>query len=134
MPWSERCLVYMLRLGGVLLGSALFAVFLPEATMATIHRQLGLGDYPAAPLTSYLARSASALYAFHGGLLLVLSIDVRRFRPVLRFVAWATLGLGVALIAIDLLAPMPLWWTLAEGPWVVLIGASLVFLVGRIEE
>ncbi len=117
--------------GGVLLGSAVFAVFLPDSTMAAIHRQLALGEYPAAPLTSYLTRSVSALYAFHGGLLLALSADVRRFRPVLRFVAWATVALGLALTAIDFQAPMPRWWRLAEGPWVVLIGCLLIWLVGR---
>lgn len=128
---SERWLVYLLRFGGVLLGSAFFAMFLPDAWLAAIYRQLGLGEYPTAPLTSYLTRSVSALYAFHGGLLLVLSTDVRRFRPVLRFVAWATVGLGVALTAIDFHARLPLWWKLAEGPWVLVAGGMLVWLVGR---
>ena len=131
---SERWLVYLLRFGGVLLGSAVFAIFLPDAWMAAIHQRLGLGEYPQAPLTSYLTRSLSAMYAFHGLLLLALSTDVDRFRPVLRFVAWATVGLGVALLAIDFMAPMPVWWRLAEGPWVLLTGGLLVYLVGRLEE
>lgn len=129
---SERWLVALLRFGGVLLGSAIFAVFLPGERMAAIHRGLGLGEYPEAPLTAYLTRSLSVMYAFHGGLLLALSTDVRRFRPVLRFVAWATLGLGVALTAIDLHAGMPRWWLLLEGPWVIAVGCLLVWLVGRI--
>ena len=129
MQPSERWLVYLLRFGGVLLGSALFAVFLPDGWMAATHRRLGLGEYPDAPLTSYMTRSLSALYAFHGGLLLALSTDVRRFRPVLRFFAWATVGLGLALVAIDSLAPMPTWWQLVEGPWVVLTGALILYLV-----
>ena len=129
---SERWLVYLLRFGGVLLGSAVFAIFLSDERMAAIHRQLGLGEYPDAPLTSYLTRSVSALYAMHGGLLLALSTDVRRFRPVLWFLAWATLGLGVAQTAIDLQARMPLWWVLMEGPWVIAIGGVLVWLVGRV--
>jgi hypothetical protein len=128
---SERWLVYLLRFGGVLLGSAFFAMFLPDAWMAAIHRWLGLGEYPAATLTSYLTRSTSALYAFHGGLLLALSTDVRRFRPVLLFVAWGTVGLGVALTTIDFHAALPLWWRLAEGPWVLLAGSMLVWLVGK---
>lgn len=128
---SERWLVLLLRFGGVLLGSAVLAIFLPDGAMAAIHRQLGLGEYPEAPLTSYLTRSTSALYAFHGGLLLALSTDVRRFRPLVRFVAWATLGLGLAQTAIDLNAGLPLWWTLVEGPWVIAVGVLLVWLVGR---
>lgn len=131
MQSNERWLVYLLRFGGLLLGSAFFAILLPDEWMAAIHRRLGLGAYPAAPLTSYLTRSVSALYAFHGGLLLVLSSDVRRFRPVLRFVAWATIGLGLALTAIDVQAGLPSWWALLEGPWVVITGSLLLWLVGR---
>jgi hypothetical protein len=125
-------LVILLRFGGALLGSAFFAMFLPDSWMAQTHRQLGLGEYPAAPLTSYLTRSVSALYAFHGGLLLALSTDVRRFRPLLRFVGWATVGFGLALMAIDFHASLPLWWQLAEGPWVVAIGCALAWLVGKL--
>lgn len=134
MRRRERLLVPLLRFGGVLLGSAVFAVFLPDSWMAAIHRQLGLGDYPAAPLTSYLTRSLSALYAFHGGLLLALSSDVRRFRPLLRFFAWATLVMGLVQIAIDYHAAMPTWWLLTEGPWVVLVGCLLLALTGRAAE
>jgi hypothetical protein len=131
MQASERWLVYLLRFGGVLLGSAFFAMFLPDAWMAAIHRALGLGEYPEAPLTSFLTRTTAALYAFHGGLLLALSTDVCRFRPVLAFVAWGTVGLGVALAGIDLHAGVPTWWLLAEGPWVLLVGCLLVWLVGK---
>ena len=134
MTPAERWLAYLLRFGGVLLGSAVFAIFLTDQQMAAIHLWLGLGDYPAAPLTAYLTRLASALYAFHGGLLLALSTDVRRFRPVLRFVAWATVALGLALIAIDLASGLPPWWALLEGPWVVFTGALLVWLVGRVRS
>ena len=77
MDRSERWLVYVLRFGGALLGCAFFAIFLPDDVMASIHRALGLGDYPEAPLTAYLTRTASALYAFHGGLLLALSNSSR---------------------------------------------------------
>lgn len=131
---AERVLVVLLRIGAVLTGSAVFAIFLPESTMASVHSSLGLGEFPASPLTHYLTRSLSAMYAFHGGLLAVLSLDVRRFRPVLTFVGWATAGLGAAFTAIDLTAPMPIWWTLAEGPWVVAIGVSIAVLSHRLPD
>lgn len=130
---SEQMLVFLLRLGAVLTGSAFFTMFLPEATMASIHQSLGLGPFPAAPVTNYLTRSLSAMYAFHGGLLFVLSTDVRRFRPVIVFVGWATAALGIALTAIDLAAPMPAWWLLGEGPWVILIGLVIARLSRRVE-
>lgn len=132
MQSSERWLVYLLRFGGVLLGSAFFAMFLPDESMAAIHRMLGLGEYPDAPLTAYLTRSNAALYAFHGALLLALSTDVRRFRPVLVVLAWATLVFGLALTAIDLGAGLPLWWTVVEGSWIIVVGLLLVWLTGRL--
>ena len=130
----ERLLVFLLRVGAVLTGSAFFAIFLPESTMASIHLDLGLGEFPATPLTNYLTRSLSAMYAFHGGLLFVLLTNVRRFRMVILFVGCATAGLGVALTAIDLQAPMPGWWTFAEGPWVVVIGIVLALLARKVRD
>lgn len=130
---NERLLVLLLRLGAVLTGSAIFTVFLPEATMASVHEGLGLGAFPAAPITTYLARSLSAMYAFHGALLFILSTDVRRFRPVIILLGWATAVLGFILFAIDLTAPMPAWWVFAEGPWVVVIGLVLARLGSQVQ-
>lgn len=132
MQAKERWLVYLLRFGGVLLSTAFLAMLLPDAWMAAIHRGLGLGDYPDVPLTSYLSRSLSALYAFHGALLLALSTDVRRFRPLVVFFGWANLVFGVAMTAIDLAAPLPLWWTLGEGPWIVLTGGLILWLAAAV--
>ncbi len=99
--------------------------------MARIHADLGLGIFPAAPLTDYLARSVSALYAFHGGMLLILSTDVRRYLPAVRLLGWLTAGFGLVLLGIDLHAPMPGWWTFMEGPWVLAVGLLIVWLCGR---
>jgi hypothetical protein len=134
MERSERWLILLLRLGGIVTGSAVFTIFLPESTMAATHEGLGLGEFPAVPLTSYLARSVSAMYAFHGVILLALSTDVRRYRRLVEILAWATAAMGVALLGIDLWAPMPLWWTLCEGPTVILIGLVLVALVRGVPE
>lgn len=132
MKQSERWLVFLLRLGGVLTASAFFAVFLPPSWMAAIHASLGLGEFPSAPMTDYLARSLSAMYAFHGGLLFVLSSDVRRFRRVIVYVGWATLALGGILTGIDVYAGLPAWWILGEGPWVAAIGLLIVRLASRV--
>lgn len=130
---SERLLVALLRLGAVLTGSAFFAVLMPEQSMAAVHQSLGLGEFPASPLTSYLTRSLSAMYAFHGALLFILATDVQRYRPAIIFLGWTTAIFGVALLGIDLRAPMPLWWTLIEGPSVIGIGLVLVGLARRLE-
>ena len=130
----EKVLVLLLRAGALMTGSAFFAIFLPETSMASAHESLGLGEFPAAPLSNYLTRSLSAMYAFHGGLLFVLSLNVRRFKPVVTYVGWATAALGVILLGIDLHAPMPAWWVFAEGPWVIAIGLVIAGLARRIES
>ena len=122
----------LLRLGGVVTGSAVVAVFLPGETMAAIHRGLGMGELPAVPITDYMSRSLSAMYALHGVVLLALATDVRRHLAVIAWVGWATAALGVLLTGVDLGAPMPLWWTLAEGPWVIAAGLLLVWLSRRV--
>ena len=131
MTRSERWLTILLRLGGVLTGAAVFAVFLPTETMAAIHRGLGLGELPAAPITEYLTRSLSAMYALHGVVLLALSVEVRRHLRVVRWMGWATALLGALLLFIDLRAPLPGWWVAAEGPWVIMAGILLVWLSHR---
>ena len=132
MTASERWLQLLLRLGGVLTGSAVVAVFLPTETMVSIHQQLGLGEFPVAPITEYLTRSLSALYALHGVVLLALSLDVGRYLEVITWTGWGTAVLGVLQIGIDLHAPVPGWWVAAEGPWVVVAGALLVWLSRRV--
>ncbi len=79
MNARERTLVLLLYVSGGVMLLAVFAIFLPTEWMATTHRWLGLGEFPASPLVDYLTRSISALYAIYGGLLVLLARDVRRF-------------------------------------------------------
>jgi hypothetical protein len=108
MNAKERALVVLLRVNAGVLLLALLAVFLPTEWMARTHRWLGLGAFPASPLVDYLTRSASALYAVHGGLVLILSLDIRRFAPVIEYVAWAGVVFGILIIGIDVTAGLPL--------------------------
>lgn len=123
-----RAIKIVLRIGGVLTGSAFLTALLPFATMDAVHRQLGLGPLPELPIVDYLTRSVSALYGFHGILLFLISSDPVRFRPFVTFVAFMNITFGTMLIAIDLHAGMPAWWTVAEGPAVVLTGLVLAVL------
>jgi glucose-6-phosphate-specific signal transduction histidine kinase len=134
MNARERALILLLRLSGAVLLLAFFAIFLPTEWMARTHRWLGLGEFPASPLVDYLTRSASALYCIHGGLMVVLSTDVRRFAPVIVFVAAAGIAFGAAMIAIDLGAGMPLYWTVGEGPSILLMGVVTLWLARGIER
>ena len=108
---------------------AALAVVLPTSWMAATHGWLGLGRFPESPLVEYLTRSLSALYVFHGGILLLTASDLARFAPLVRYLGNATLLVGAALLMIDLYAGLPAAWIAIEGPSVMLIGLAIVRLL-----
>ena len=127
---ARRLLIVLLRLGAVMTGLAFLTLPMPVATMASVHRWLGLGELPPGPIVEYLARSVSALYGFHGVLLFLLSTNVDRFAPIIRFVAVMNVLFGTILIAIDVNAGLPALWIAFEGPPLVLTGIALWLLNG----
>ncbi|MCA9123694.1 MAG: hypothetical protein H6822_15625 [Planctomycetaceae bacterium] len=109
-------LVVALRCLGGLDMLAFVAVVMPTAWIEWGHRWCGLGEFPDEPIANYLARSASALYALHGLLVLYMSRDPQRYWPLIRFFARLAVAHGVVMFAIDWASEMPLWWTALEGP------------------
>jgi hypothetical protein len=99
--------------------------------MDAIHRGLGLGDLPKAPIVGYLTRSLSLLYALFGCLCLAVSFDVDSYLPLLRFTAVASGAFGIGIIGIDIAVELPLSWIVGEG--VAVLGGSglLLWLVFR---
>lgn len=130
----ERALKVGFRVVGTGALLALPFVFIPDAWMDAIHRWLGMGALPPEPVVGYLARSASFFYAMLGGLLWVVSFDLRRHRPVAIYLAGAFLAFGCVLLAVDWLQGMPLWWTLGEGGFNIAVGAVGLLLVRRIPQ
>jgi len=125
----ERILVWLLRLGAVTLFLAFPTMLQPVSSQAATHDLLGMGEFPVSPVVDYLTRSIAALYGFHGGLLLLVSFDVRRYRPVVVYLAFMNVVLGLMLLAIDLHAGLPFWWSAGEGPGVTAMGLALAWLV-----
>lgn len=134
MNRQEKILILVMRLVGGVMLLAWLAVLLPEKWMAQGHRLLQLGDFPASTLVDYLTRSISALYGIHGGLLIVLATDVRRFAKVIRYAATMNLIFGATVFAIDLHAGMPWFWTLGEGPPIAAVAALMLWLLRSVEE
>jgi hypothetical protein len=132
--FSETALVVLLRASAILLLTAIIPAVMPFAWMDEIHRQLGMGELPSEPIMGYLTRSLSAMYALHGGLVFFVSLDVRRYLPVIRCLAILALIFGVGLIALDAMVGMPWFWTACEGPSVIILGGVLLWLAGRIDE
>ncbi len=131
MKAPQRILVWLLRASGAVTLTALLAVFIPYEWMNLIHQRIGMGELPHIPIVGYLTRSLSAFYALHGALLIFVSLDIRRYLPIARFLAWAGVALGALLFGIDRAVGMPMQWTDCEGPFVVMISVVILLLASR---
>lgn len=120
------CLV--LRLIGSTSLLAFLAVLMPYSWMNAIHQELGMGELPTAPIVGYLARSTSAFYALYGGLLWLVSFDPHRYSPIIRYLGFAMLIMGISLAVIDLNEGLPAFWRISEGPIVILYGVLILWL------
>ena len=88
----------------------------------------GAGRDADRPGGGVLARSLSAFYAIMGALCLVLTTDLERYRPLVRFLGAAFALMSLAILGVDLAAGMPWWWSASEGPGGVVFGALLIVL------
>jgi hypothetical protein len=128
MTRVDKALLILLRFVGVSAMFALVAVFMPLSWLTATHRWLGMGEMPAVPVVEYLARSLSAFYALVGALCLVVTADLDRYRPLVRFLAVAFALMSVVILGVDLAAGMPSWWSAPEGPGGVAFGVLMFFL------
>lgn len=128
---SFTILRILLGVIGVGLMMATPAIFLPVSWMAGCHQWLGLGDFPATPITAYLARSTSLLYAVHGFLMFYTAVHLGQFLPLAKVFGYLHIVIGLVMLGIDLTAPMPLYWTAIEGIPISLTGVALVWLAAK---
>jgi hypothetical protein len=131
---AERWLRMLLRLiGGVCL-LALVSLWMPRSWIGAGHRWLGWGAFPAAPIAEYLARSVSGLSAFYGGLLVVLSFDVRRYSPLVRYQAVAIMVLSACGVVVGGWAGVPLWFVVGDAVACWAYCVPMLVLAGRVER
>jgi hypothetical protein len=128
----ERFLVFLLRGTGIAMMTALVFCVCPFAWMDSIHKAMGLGPLPDAPIVNYLTRSLSGMYAYLGMMLWFLAGDIRRHRGTLAFLSITGLLFSIGMIFLDSAAGMPWFWTAAEGPMTILLCAVLLYLLGRV--
>lgn len=112
----QRFLKIFLRVVGSTAMLAVFAVIMPYSWMDAIHQWLGMGNLPADPIVGYLARSTSAFYAILGGLMWVLSFDLKRYQQPLTYLGVATVLFGMTLWGVDTVEGLPAFWRNGEGP------------------
>lgn len=123
-----RGLVFLI---GVSLSTAMIPLVFPVSWMSYLHEWLGLGEFPETPITIYLARSTSLLYAMHGLMLIAVAIHLRGCWPLAEWIGWLHAAVGLSMLMVDLNASMPLYWTVGEGPPVAFGGLLLVGLCRR---
>lgn len=119
---QPRLLVFLLRVMGCVTAAAFFAMLLPTDWMAAVHRALGLGEFPRAPIVEYLTRSIAGLYGFHGVLLLIVACDPRRYRTIVSYIAVMYIVFGAMLLIIDIYAGLPWYWTIPESVPIIVFG------------
>ncbi len=129
---SERTLVWVLRVLGGFMVVAVVGMFMPTDWMSATNDALGLEPLHRSPLTEYLTRSLSAVYAFLGALLLYVASDVRRYRGLVAFIAKLMVVGGVFFTVLDFWAGMPGHWSWTEGPPMVLVAGWMIWLAGRV--
>ena len=123
--------VLVLRaVGGVSLLAFLAAV-MPEPWMVQIARVLGIDPFPSSPLTFYLARNLSLLYGFVGVLLILISLDLDRYRPLVWYVAAGTILFGILQLVVNSMSGLPAWWTWGESGSTFCGGLLLYWIQGR---
>ena len=113
--------------------SALIPSMMPLTWMQETHRTWD-GRTPSKPIAGYLTRSLSVMYAMHGAVLLFLSLDVRRFLPVVKFVAVLTILFGLGMLALDVLIGMPSFWIACEGPALFLLYCVVLWLTSHVQS
>jgi hypothetical protein len=126
-----KILRWILMVSGIFLMCAFFAMLLPVETMRMAHKWLGLGEFPVAPITDYLARSTSMLYGVHGSVMFYAGLTIQHHWRFVWLLGWLHVVIGVSLVVIDSMAPMPMYWTLMEGPSIAALGVLILFLFKR---
>ncbi len=126
----EKILTILLRITAGVLLLAIVPIFFPRALMSTISRAMGVGELPDTAIFEYHARSLSALYAFHGAIVLFLSLDVRRRLPVIKFFAAVAVVFGIFMLSLDIYLRMPLPWIVCEGP-VIIVNYAVILVLAR---
>jgi hypothetical protein len=129
---SEKALVVLLRVGGVLLLTAVIPAVMPFAWVKDIHRLLGMGELSEGPITGYFTRLLSAIYALHGALIFFISLDVRRYLPVVKLLAVFGTIFGLGMLVLDVMVGMPSPWIACEGPFIVLLCGIILWLTGGV--
>jgi cell division protein FtsW (lipid II flippase) len=71
------------------------------------------------------------LYFIMGGLMVLMSFDLKRYRPAIGYLLGTSLLFGAVLLGVDLYEGMPLHWVVCEGPCIMLLSVVMLMLWRR---
>ena len=128
MSFEFKILRWILMLSGSFLMTAFLTVLLPVMTMQAMHEWLGLGEFPVAPITDYLARSTSLMYGVHGSIMFYTGLTIQHHWRFIPLLGWLHIVIGTVMVMIDLTAPMPTYWIVMEGGPIAAVGVLILFL------
>lgn len=125
---AATALKWFLRYVGLVSATAVIPAIMPLPWMDYIHQQLGMGPLPQGPVVAYLARSLSGAYAVFGAFLLVFSLDLDRYLPLIYLAACSMLAAALGLAVFHQSSNMPVFWQRGEPTVCLIIGAVLLLL------
>lgn len=111
---AEFALRWLLRFAGVVCLCALLAAFLPTNALSKWQTTLGFANSQLGPLEEMLARYGAMLCAGQGGLWLLLSINVHRYRAIIVYQSIFVVVLAVATFAMAWRQNLPLIWFIVD--------------------
>ena len=130
----EKHLIWFLRFVAASTLLAFVAAVMPEKWIVEIAEELSFDPFPNSPLTFYLARHLSLLYGFGGIGLFVMCSDYPRYKPLFPLLAWGTISFGLMQLIADVMAAMPIWWTVGESLSTMGGGGLILWLYRRAEQ
>ena len=89
---------------------------------------------PTEPVVEYLARTTSAFYAILGGLLLIISTDVRKYSAIITYVAIIAVAFSFVMLAIDVIIELPMFWVVGEFLSAFPMGVLIIVLQRNIRK
>ena len=131
---AEKVLKWLLVILGGMAATAIVPLAMPFAWMQGVNDALGLAPLADTPLTQYLTRSLSGIYALFGVMTIYIGLDVRRYRRLIVVIGFLTFLLGLALTIIDFAVGMPPSWSWGEGPPTVLLAWAMIWLARRVRR
>ncbi len=106
---------------GLVMISAIFFVFIPNAGMVWIGRNLDLPHFEVTTIFEYMARGMSSLCFLFGVFLFYVGLHLREYAKLVRLLGWLMLLTFPGVLFIHLQLLTPIWWKVGDVTGVLLL-------------